>query len=292
MTKSIKYGATMYMPALRPDLDLVANGHKYPALRTVVFCTEDSLSLSQLPAALDNLRASLPKLEPTGLYRFIRPRNPEVLKVILSMPHINRINGFVIPKADRFNLPEYFRLLERRDGFELMPTIETDVAFDLGELYRLRDYLSGSPIKSKIACLRIGSLDLLSILGLRRDLNLSIYDTPVGHAIDQLITVFKPVGFELSAPGFEGLDMSKVLSQELSLDISRGLFAKTCVHPCQIEIIQDAYQVLPEEYLMAREVLNPENPAVFRLNDRMCEKAVHTNWANGVIERAQLFGAF
>jgi citrate lyase beta subunit len=289
--KSIKFGATMYMPASRPDLAEVGNGLKLPNLRTVVFCTEDSVDRADLPLALSNLRRTLPSLAPAPVHRLIRPRDPEVLAEILAMPHIGRVAGFVIPKADRHTLPAYLRLLESRPEFGIMPTLETKAVFDLHEMYRLRDLLAHSPLTPRIPVLRIGSLDLLSILSLRRDVARVVYDTPVAHAIDQLVTVFRPAGLELAAPGFEGLGRPDVLAEELGQDVARGLFAKTCVHPDQIDPIHEAYKVRAEELEMAEAVLDPARPAVFRLGARMCEKAVHAAWAAVVLERARYFGS-
>jgi citrate lyase beta subunit len=208
----------------------------------------------------------------------------------MTFRDIDRIDGFVIPKADLLTLPAYFEILANHDQFEIMVTLETRVAFDLTELYRLRDYLTESPLRPRITALRIGSLDLLSILSLRRDITKSIYETPVGHTIDQLITVFKPANLDLTAPCFEGLSHQETLAQELSLDINRGLFAKTAIHPSQIDVIHTAYQVGDDELEMAKATLDPSNPAIFRLGNRMCEKAVHANWAATVLERARLFG--
>jgi citrate lyase beta subunit len=108
--------------------------------------------------------------------------------------------------------------------------------------------------------------------------------------MDLLIAVFKPAGFELAASAYEGLDNPEVLALELSLDVDRGLFAKTAVHPCQLAIIVNYYRVEPEELEMAKAVTDPGRPAVFRWNGRMCEKAVHSNWANSILERATRFG--
>ncbi|MDR2141100.1 MAG: HpcH/HpaI aldolase/citrate lyase family protein [Deltaproteobacteria bacterium] len=289
--KSIKYGATMYAPATRPDLAEIGNGLKLPNLRSVVFCAEDSVSQADLPLAMANLKNLLPRLGQAPIHRFIRPRNLEVLAALLALPHIQRIEGFVIPKADLTTLPDYLRLLEGYDHFEIMPTLETKAVFDPSEMRRLRDYLAQSPLAPRIAALRVGSLDLLSVLSLRRELTRVIYDTPLGYAIDQLIAIFKPAQFELSAPGFEGLDQPLTLMEELSMDVNRGLFAKTCVHPSQVDLIHEAYQAQPEELEMAEAILSPETPAVFRLGGRMCEKAVHANWAATVLERARIFGA-
>ncbi|MDR1036169.1 MAG: HpcH/HpaI aldolase/citrate lyase family protein [Deltaproteobacteria bacterium] len=290
MTKSLKYGATMYMPALRTDLAEAGNGEKFPGLRSVVFCTEDSVREEDLPLALENLRSALSRLRDGGIFRFVRPRDPAVLEAVLSMRGIGRITGFVLPKADRGTLPAYFALLERREAFEIMPILETPAVFDPWELARLRDYLVGSPVRDRITALRIGGLDLFSILRLRRDIDRSIYESPVGHAIDGLITCFKPAGLELTAPGFEGLESPGVLAGELELDIGRGLYSKTAVHPCQVETINSSYRARTDELEAAGAILDPARPAVFRLNGRMCEKAVHTAWARETVERARIFG--
>jgi citrate lyase beta subunit len=171
-----------------------------------------------------------------------------------------------------------------------MPTLETKDIFDLNKLYVLRDYLVDSPLNSRILALRIGALDLLSILGLKRDINLNIYDTPLGHVVDQLITVFKPAGFALTAPAYEGLEKFDTLLEELTLDVSRGLYGKTALHPGQISFIHRAYMVDMTELKMAEAIQDPERPAVFRLWGRMMEKAVHANWAATIIERARIYG--
>jgi citrate lyase beta subunit len=290
--RSLKFGATMYMPSIRSDLAEVGNGLKYSNLRTVVFCLEDSISQADLTLAFDNVKKLLPRLQPSPVHRLLRPRNPAVLAALLETPFIGRIDGFVLPKADRLSIPGYLSLLEPYEDFVVMPTLETRDVFDLTEMYRLRDYLATSPLKPRIPVLRVGSMDLLGILSLRRDIDRVIYDTPVGHAIDQLITVFRPVDLALSGTSFEGLDRPDVLVDELSLDVDRGLFAKTCVHPSQIDIIHAAYKVRPEELEMAEAIVDPTRPAVFRMGGRMCEKAVHSSWAAIVLERAAIFGAY
>ncbi|MDR0571398.1 MAG: HpcH/HpaI aldolase/citrate lyase family protein, partial [Rickettsiales bacterium] len=130
------------------------------------------------------------------------------------------------------------------------------------------------------------------ILNLRRDVKNTIYESPIGHTIDQLINVFKPANLELAAPGFEGLGQDEVLTAELSLDIGRGLFAKTAIHPRQVDIIHSAYMVNSEDLEMAEAIVDPQSTAVFRLGNRMCEKAVHTSWALKVLERARIYGSY
>jgi len=283
-------GPTLYMPALRSDLAEVGNGHKYKNLRSLIYCTEDSILESDLSRALDSLAKALPRLDAVPINRFIRPRRPEVLARLLDFKGLANITGFVIPKADLHTLPDYFAILEAHEGFSLMITLETEAAFDLMHMYRLRDFLAGSHFKERIAAIRIGVQDLLSLLGLRREPGNIIYETPLGVVTDQLLTIFRPAGFDVVAPAFEYLNAPDLLLREIRADISRALYGKTALHPEQLEIIASAYKVSPQDLKAAGAVLDPERPATFRLHDRIYEKAVHTNWAHTIEKRARIYG--
>lgn len=74
----------------------------------MVFCTEDSIRENDLVIALENIKKMLPRLDTNGIDKFFRPRNPEDLKILLDMPYIERVNGFVLPKADFESIPPYF----------------------------------------------------------------------------------------------------------------------------------------------------------------------------------------
>lgn len=286
----LKLGATLYMPATRPDLVAIANEQKYRNLKSVVFCTEDAIAEQDLPEALDNLYQSLHRFQRADLFRFIRPRNPQVLKKILDIPAIGHVDGFVLPKVTLENLGIYFGILERHERFKVMITLETEEVFNPYELYRMSDALSAPVYRERILTIRIGGLDLLNILGIRRSCDQTIYDTPIGHCIRQLVTTFKPIGFNLSAPAYECLDNNRMLRQEVELDLSNGLFGKTAIHPQQVDVIQGTYRVRKEDLNMARAILDPSYPAVFRMHNSMCEKATHGNWAQGIIERARSYG--
>ena len=278
------------MPATNESLVGVGNLRKYSQLRSLVFCTEDSVAERDLAAAMGNLAGALERLEPTSLKRFIRPRNPDVLRTILNFKGLENIDGFVLPKADLETLPGFFKILEEHSQFSIMPIIETKAVFDLRYLYDLRDFLLESPLRNRILALRVGALDLLSILGLRREKGQMIYETPLGHVIDQLITVFHPAGLPLTAPGCEFFNSPHLLDRELLADTARGLFGKTALHPDQVETIHDSYRVSSADLAAARAISDPDRPAVFRFGDRMCEKAVHANWAALTEVRASIYG--
>lgn len=41
---------------------------------------------------------------------------------------------------------------------------------------------------------------------------------------------------------------------------------------------------------LALRIIDPDSPAVFRMQESMCEVATHSSWALRIIEQARLFG--
>jgi len=132
-----------------------------------------------------------------------------------------------------------------------MPTLETREVFDFNAMSELRQGLLQDDIAQRILMLRIGGNDLMNLLGIRRPRFFTIYETPIGNVISQLVTIFRPYGFSLSAPVFEYLDDSDTLQKEMKLDLAYGLLGKTAIHPTQVPTIESAYAVDVEDYEMA-----------------------------------------
>jgi citrate lyase beta subunit len=290
MTRFLSLGASLYVPCTRSDLVPIANRRKYPFLRSVIFCTEDAIRSEDLPRALDNLAALLPQLEPVELKRFVRVRNPTVLRSVLQMDGVERLGGFVLPKVTRHNLEQHLPAFRCSHRFDLMLTLETIEVFDTGEMSALRELLLKPPFRDRILSLRIGGNDLFNLLGMRRPRGLTVYQTPLGSTIGQLVTTFRPHGFNLTAPVFEYLDRDWVLAREVRRDLTQGLFGKTAIHPRQVPLIERQYRVEASELQMAERILEESAPAVFRLHGAMCEPATHRRWAELVRERARLYG--
>ena len=93
-----------------------------------------------------------------------------------------------------------------------------------------------------------------------------------------------------TAPVFEGLAHTRVLQKEVELDLAYGLFGKTAIHPQQVPIIESAYAVREDDLKMALGILIDDAPAVFRMNDTMCELATHRNWATIILQRSKIYG--
>ncbi len=285
-----RLGASLYVPASRPDLAAIASGRKLPELRSVIFCTEDAVHERDLEQALAHLAALLPELAPGPLLRFIRPRNPAVLRRLLRMDGIERVQGFALPKLDPHTLGDWLRAWDDSHGHYALPILETAEVFDRRRMELLRNRLEDSGLSDQVLCLRVGGNDLLNLLGIRRARGATIYDTPLRGVIADLVCIFHPAGYHLSAPVFERLDAPEVLAREVEADLQHGLIGKTAIHPAQIPLIEALYQVSRDDYDMASAVLAPDAAAVFKLRDTFCEPATHRRWAARVLERARVFG--
>lgn len=290
MVKLQSLGASLYVPAHHPDLAAIANGEKLGHLRSVIFCTEDAVSQRDLPLALDNLAHTLTGMNSDRpVLRFVRVRNVSVLAHVLSMPGSEKLTGFVLPKSTRTNFPAYFEFLQGTGHF-IMPTLETVDVFDDLEMQRFRQLLQTPDIQKRILALRIGGNDLLALLGVRRPRNVTIYRTPLGPIISRLVVTFRPHGFSLTAPVFEHLDNPGLLEMEMVEDLAHGMVGKTAIHPDQVPLIERHYRVKTTDMEMALRIMDSQSPAVFQMHGSMCEVATHRDWAQGVVEQAQVFG--
>jgi citrate lyase beta subunit len=289
MVKSM--GASLYLPANHKDLMEVANGERIGHARSLIFCTEDSVADRDLSWALFNLSVVLANMRTDSrAERFVRVRNPDVMARVLAMPGAEKLTGFVIPKATRYNFDAYFKQVRHTDHM-LMPTLETAEVFNDWEMRQFRKLLEAPGVRSRILALRIGGNDLLALLGLRRPRGMTIYRTPLGPVIARLVTTFRPYGFVLTAPVFEHLDLAELLDQEVAEDIAYGMVGKTAIHPSQIALIEQHYRVKPNDLEAARAILDVDAAAVFKLHDSMCEVATHRAWAQGVVDQSKVFGA-
>jgi citrate lyase beta subunit len=286
----ISLGATLYLPATRPDLESVAFGGRYADLRSAIICLEDSVRTDALPRALQNLSrlvAAWPEAPLSRPHLFVRPRDPAMLAQLLLFPGMERIDGFVLPKTTADTLPLYVAALDGRQS-PLMPTLETREIFEASELQRLRTELLR--IGDQVIALRIGGNDLLQTLRTRRSAVRTIYEGPLAGTIANLIATFVPYGFSLCAPVFEHFGCTAVLREEVERDLEHGLLSKTAIHPLQIDPIHQAYAVQPGELEDAIRILADASPAVFASGGAMAEPATHRVWADTIVRRNRFFG--
>jgi citrate lyase beta subunit len=283
-------GAPLYMPGNRRDIMEIANGEKYSLLRSMIFCTEDAVSRADVDSCVRHIGFCLQGFRDSSYrFRFIRARNPDILARLLDLPNIEKVDGFVLPKFNEGVFHAYFDQLQNTP-FKVMPTLETREVFDFNAMTELRQGLLQSDIAQRILMLRVGGNDLMNLLGIRRPRSSTLYETPIGNVIAQLVTIFKPYGFSLSAPVFEYLDDAATLQKEMKLDLAYGLTGKTAIHPAQVPTIESAYAVDIDDYEMALSLSDRESPAVFRMHDAMCEVATHQQWAESILNRQRCYG--
>jgi len=293
MSDVYRLGASMYVPCNHPELSATFSGQKFPSVRSLIACTEDSISADSVSDAIIALSDAINSLPPKGEgpMRFIRCRNVDVLEAIMCFPHIRKVDGFVLPKVDEDVLPDYERVLKRSPHY-IMPTLETLGVFDLTWQACIRGLLSGSPLRDRILVLRIGGNDLLRHLGLRRVRGVTAYETPLGALIQQLVLSFRPHGFQLTAPVYDYFEDPATLRREVQQDVRMGLVGKTAIHPVQAKVIDDALRVSKKDLDAAQELLSSrgEDAAVFQHDGGMMEVKVHSTWAHQTIARAILAG--
>lgn len=289
---AVQLGATMYTPATNSPEKLLKliTGQQYSNLRSLVICLEDAVLEKDIHQAMINLKDVLTRIKQQRIERkvalFIRPRNLEVAKAVMGWGLQSSFDGVVIPKFTIEDCERWCSILP--SDLALMPTFETGHYFDAH--YRSEALNALRFNFHKILCLRVGGNDLMSCLNLRRPKNVTIYETPVGFLLNQIIGEFVPYGFSLSSPVFEHFADTDLMKKELEKDVVNGLFTKTAIHPSQIDLIHSYYSVSATEYEEAELILNPHSNSVFKSGGSMLEPATHRNWAKAIMMRAEVFG--
>ena len=284
-------GGTLYIPAIHKNLRSVCIQNRYPDLRSVIVCSEDSILESDLPTAFEAIERLLEELTgEQGLPIFLRPRSLAVLEHMLTLPHIERIDGFVLPKFDTSNMAAYLARLEPfADTFYILPVIESIDMFDTARLVMIREALLASPLR--VLTLRIGGEDMLKHFGLKRHCEDSLYDlVACASVIGDIVKVFKPYGFNISAPVYNCIHDTVRYRAEVEADLKQGLIGKTIIHPGQIAPLNEAYQVTSDELEMARAMVAAETEAIIVKKGVMGEKFAHVAWAETIIKRALYYG--
>lgn len=289
-------GATLYMPATRTDIATTIIDQKVEGLRSLIICLEDAVSDADIPVALENLATLLNTLAEHKKNSdcshwpllFIRPRHTEMGQWITENLDISAIDGLVLPKFTQVSLPIWWNIIENTH-LCMMPTLETEEVFDVIQMTALANHLLTHPCHNRIIALRIGGNDLMNVISLRRNRQLTLYDGPMGYVIKMLVAVFGARQFALTAPVCEHIDDHHIMDKELALDIANGLVGKTAIHPKQIHKIEQALMVSQSDHSDALRILN-STQAVFKSQGAMCEPATHRRWALSILTRAKIYG--
>jgi citrate lyase beta subunit len=286
----IELGGSLYIPATHKNVNDICNADKYPQLRSCIIDTEDAIGADELDCALENIAEMLETYEPKQLRVFIRPRNPQVLKQLLKIRQIEKIDGFSLPKFSTELMREYAQILTLAEHrFYIMPVLESLDLFSKEKLEEIRSFLLSC--KLPVLTLRLGGEDMMQFLGLKRRCEDNIY-TLAGpsRVIADVLTCFKPYGFNVTATVFNCIHQDALYKENVKEDLRQGLLGKTIIHPDQIDPINEAYKVSPQEFKMATKMLDEETKAIIVQEGQMGEKFAHTAWAKVILERHRFFG--
>jgi len=280
-------GGTLFVPALHPELAAILDGSKYPRLRSAVIDLEDGTDAGEREAATMRLASLLPSLRPSAVLRFIRPDTPVALKRMLAMEGIGNIDGFVLPKFGLDNSDRWLTLLYNKP-FAFMPSVEGIDLFSQEKLAELAEGLV--PFRERIPTVRFGLEDMLRQLGIVRDCETPLYDLVApAHVIASVITVFKPLGFNVSGGVYKCYRDTEGLRAELEADLRQGLLGKTIIHPAQIAVVEEAYRVTREEQAQADKIVHASSN-VSAVHGIMLEKPTQLPWARTILRRAAVYG--
>ena len=291
-------GAMLFVPTTiekgAPGLIQIANGIKFPNLRTVILDLEDSVKQDDVSRGMDNLRLALTEFSTASSVQvYVRARDASNLSALLQLPNIEKVHGFVLPKLDTTNVKDYFKRLPRNSNFAIMPILETMETFSADKLLRLRDILDGNNLYGpRVQCILIGAMDLLKLLRIQPEIHDTIYDTVIAGVIDSIVLAFTPAGYKVSGTIYRGFgeELEAVLKREVMLDTKRGMFSKLAIHPNQIDVIENGYAVTIKDLLRALVILAPDAPGVFKLFGEMVEPITQIEWAKRIFARVVRFG--
>jgi citrate lyase beta subunit len=203
-------GATLYMPATRPNIHQELLSKKHEGLTSLVIDLEDAVGDTDLEKAEELLIGEMKKLyeEFNKNYltiddlplMFIRIRNVEQLKVIKVQlgDAIQLLTGVVLPKFSAESgeelLEEVVNIHREYNPFYAMPILETDRIIQkesrMTELMAIKQLLDR--YKDNILNVRIGATDFCGLYGIRRSVDTTVYEIAVlRDCIADIINVFQ-----------------------------------------------------------------------------------------------------
>ncbi|KAF0971357.1 MULTISPECIES: HpcH/HpaI aldolase/citrate lyase family protein [unclassified Gordonia (in: high G+C Gram-positive bacteria)] len=193
---AIALGATLYVPATRPDLADVIRKRRAEGVISMVIDLEDAIADHEEDDAIEHTVAALRDIaEKPGdpMLLFVRPRSADRIPRIaaaLDTPSAPNtppaLTGFVIPKFNSANADEALGEVARASellGRHLwvMPVLESAAVVHRetrdDELTALTANLSEH--RANVLAVRIGATDICGYFGIRRDRDLTIYDVRV-----------------------------------------------------------------------------------------------------------------
>lgn len=257
---------------------------------------------------------------------FIRVREPNQMWRLYKKcgSLLELITGFLIPKFNKDNMQDYIEKFHKvKENLEtplyILPIIESTNAIyiqnRIENLLQIREGLD--LIKDEILNVRVGGADFSNIFGIRRKMSDTIWDVRVvSNCLADIINMFSKdyvvsgavweyfdsqhkeyereleTGTILGEKTIPDLRWQEGLKNELYLDRLNGMIGKTCIHPKQLEWVQQSLIVDREDYEDATQIINASVSEYGVLNGhgKMNELRTHINYAKKTIKLASIYG--
>lgn len=329
------------MPGTKDILDKILTKALGP-LTSMVMCFEDAIKEEDVLAAESNVLSHLKAIH-TAISQgelsyddipliFLRVRNTEQFARFagkLQAEHVEILSGFVFPKFYSFNAKVYLSQLNEinlRFGVMLygMPILEgRTIAYRESrtrELTLIAEIVE--PFKELLLNVRVGGTDFSAIFGVRRGMNISIYEIlTVRDCLSDILNFFNRDNndYTVSAPVWEYfmaykqdnlehlldddihqslLSRSKIINpavdgllREVLIDKANGFVGKTIIHPSHIKFVNGMQAITREEYEDASQILNTSGGVVkSSKSNKMNEINPHRSWAMQTMKRGEAYG--
>ncbi len=212
-------GATLYVPATRPDLAATIRRRAVNGVCSMVIDLEDAVADHQVEAAKQHAIDTLDLLargDDANPMLFIRVRDAASVGELVAAlgPGADVLTGFVFPKFDAVSGPAYLAALDDANRILGRPVYAMPVLESANLVHRqtrdeqlscIAELLAGH--REQVLAVRIGATDMCSTFGIRRDRDLTIYDVRVvADVIADIVNYLGRVdgtGFIITGPVWE-----------------------------------------------------------------------------------------
>ncbi|MEO9329507.1 HpcH/HpaI aldolase/citrate lyase family protein [Gordonia aurantiaca] len=187
---AIALGATLYVPATRPDLAAVIRKRRAEGVISMVIDLEDAVADHEEADAIGHAVDALRDIAADPghpMLLFVRPRSADrILTIASALDDPRALTGFVIPKFNSANAHDALDAVRRASALLgqhlwVMPVLESASVVHREtrdeELAAITAHLAA--YRSNVLAVRIGATDICGFFGIRRDRDLTIYDVRV-----------------------------------------------------------------------------------------------------------------
>ncbi len=217
----------------------------------IIFDLEDSVPLKlkqEARALVVSTLATWPKESGTPYVRINSPGSSLSIADLAALEPFQAA-GIVVPKVDRVaDLQPVFDLV-KTSGQHVIVSIETPLSLLHIESFAQHELIQG---------LFLGGEDLATALGMRK----SSSNTELDQARFQILIAARAYGkqvFDTICPEFRDVD---VLWQDARRAEAMGFDGKFAIHPAQLPVIHEAFQISESEAQLLREIVNTYDQAV------------------------------